>query len=196
MKKFLYFPIIFLILIGSCADESEVDTVSAQHNLELGWEQYNAGKYTESILSFERSINLDESLADAHNGLGWAKISVSQNPNVNLSLIGEAKSDFSAAIKQDDKNADAWVGLANTLFMRRSDRSDFIKAIEAVNIAMQSDTEFLYRHDYRSEAELHALKSVCYFYLNEKKSAQTEMEATLKIEPQNRTGLALQQLLN
>lgn len=190
-----YSIIIALIFTESCADKSEIDTMEAQQNLELGWEQYNAGKYTKAILSFERSINLDESLADAYNGLGWARLSVSQNTALDLTVIEEAKSAFFEAIKRNDKNADAWIGLANTLFLRRTSRSDFKKAIEAVDFAMQADQELLYRHDYKSEADLHALKSACYYYLNDKESARTEMRITLEIDSQNRTGLSLQQIL-
>ena len=190
------FIIIASILIEGCAEESKVDTSAAQRNLQLGWKQYNAGKYTEAVLSFERSTNLDESISDAYNGLGWAKLSTSQNPVLNLSVVEEAMADFSEAIKRDDKNADAWVGLANTLFLRRLNQSDFEKAIKAIDIAMQqANQEYLYRHDYQSEAELHALKSACYFYLNDKSSAKAEMNATLKIKPQNQTVVALRQLM-
>lgn len=195
MGKILYFIIIALILVESCADEPEVDPLAAQRNLELGWEQYNAEKYAEAILSFERSINLDESFADAHNGLGWTRLNVSQTFFINPSVVEKAKSAFSEAIKKDDKNADAWVGLANTLFLRRLSKSDFKQAIEAIDIAMQTDEKFLYRHDYQSKADLHALKSVCYYYLNNKRPAQTEMRTALKIDSQNQTGLSLQQLL-
>jgi len=186
-----------LFLIVGCAEDSEIDTMEAERNLQIGWEKYNAGNYTEAILSFERSINLDESLADAYNGLGWARLSVSQNPIFNKSLIEEAKLSFSNAVKIDDKNADAWVGLANTLFLRRNSKSDFEKAIEALDIAMkEADAKFLYRHDYQSEAVLYALKSVCYFYINNEESAGIEANTTLKIQPENQTALSIQKLID
>lgn len=195
MKTILYFIIIALILFISCSDDSEFETLEAQQNLELGWEQYTAGKYAEAVLSFERAINLDDSLADAYNGLGWARLSISQNPVLELSVVEKAKSDFFDAIRRDDRNADAWIGLANTLFLRRTGQSDFKKAVEAVDAAMRADQKFLYQHDYKSEADLHALKSVCYYYLNQKESAQVEMKETLRIDSQNQTGLSLKQML-
>lgn len=194
-ESIVYFIIIVLTLIESCADESDIEIMEAQQNLELGWGQYNGGKYSEATLSFERAINLDDTLADAYNGLGWAQLSASQTPKLNLTIVEKAKSAFFEAIKRNDKNADVWVGLANTLFLRRTNQSDFQRAIEAIDAAMQADQKFLYRHDYKSEADLHALKSACYYYLNDKKPAQAEMRTTLKIDSQNQTGLSLQQIL-
>jgi len=194
-RSFLKFGFILIIILGfisGCADNPQLDKVDAEQNLQKGWLEYNNGNYATALLSFERAISLDDSLADAHNGLGYSLLSSSSSSNFNPQLVLKSLAAFQEAIRRDETNADAWVGLANTLFLRRADASDFKTAVQALDKALEANSTLLYRHDYTSEADIHALKAVCLYYAGDAKSANIEVEVALKIDSKNQTALAIQ----
>lgn len=177
-----------LLMQSGCSSDSEPNTASALDYTERGWRSYESGNYAQALLSFERAINFDESLADAHNGIGWSHLSLSLNPPL-------AQEAFQNAVQLDPSNADAWVGLANLLFLRHKDTNDFRSAIRAIDNALQGDAQYLFRHDYRSKAELYVLKAACYYYLGENTTARQEVGKALQIETTNRTAIVLRELL-
>lgn len=193
MRLTYIIPIIFLSVFTlltqmGCSDDVDTNTTSAMNHTEQGWRSYNSGEFIQALLSFERALNIDPEFADAHNGVGWSNLSLS----LSLSLSQEA---FQNAVRFDASNADAWVGLANVLYLRYKDNSDFQSAIRAVDNALQADMQYLYRHDYQSKADLYALKAACYYYLGEVQNAKQEIDKTLKIDSENRTAIVLQNLL-
>ncbi|MBC8233852.1 tetratricopeptide repeat protein [bacterium] len=193
--SFLQLGFIFIIIAGfisGCSDDPQLDRVDAEQNLKTGWLEYNSGKYTAALLSFERATSLDDSLSDAHNGLGYSILSSSSSSIFNPQLVLKALSAFQEAIRLDETNADAWVGLANALFLRRTEVSDFKTAVQALDNALKANSVFLYRHDYSSEADIHALKAVCLYYAGDVKSASIEVKAALEIDSKNQTALAIQ----
>ncbi|MYC76361.1 tetratricopeptide repeat protein [Candidatus Poribacteria bacterium] len=177
-----------LLMLNGCSSDSEPNTSSALDYTERGWRSYESGNYAQALLSFERAINFDENLADAHNGIGWSHLSLSLNPPL-------AQEAFQNAVQLDPSNADAWVGLANLLFLRHKDTNDFRSAIRAIDNALQGDAQYLFRHDYRSNAELYVLKAMCYYYLGEDASAKQEVGKALQIQTTNRTAIVLRDLL-
>ncbi|MCY3743495.1 MAG: tetratricopeptide repeat protein [Candidatus Poribacteria bacterium] len=177
----------FLILSG-CSSDSDPNTPSAVNYTERGWSLYKSGNYAQALLSFERAVNFDENLADAHNGIGWSHLSLSLNPLL-------AQEAFQNAVQLDAANADAWVGLANLLYLRNKETNDFRSAIRAIDNALQADAQYLFRHDYDSKADLYALKASCYFYLGEHQSAAVEINKALQIDTTHKTAVVLQDLL-
>ena len=181
------FVICFLLQSG-CSRDPETDTPNAVNYTEAGWRSYRAADYAQALLSFERALNFDDGLADAYNGVGWSQLSLSLNPIL-------AQEAFQNAVQLDAANADAWVGLANVLYLRNRDATDFRSAIRAIDNALQGDTHYLFRHDYRSKADLYALKASCYYYLNDIQAATQEIAKALQVDPTNRTAVVLQNLL-
>ena len=177
-----------LFLLNGCSSDSDPNTPSAVNYTERGWQHYASGNYAQALLSFERAVNFDETLADAHNGIGWSHLSLSLTPPL-------AQEAFQNAVQLDASNADAWVGLANVLYLRNKETNDFRSAIRAIDNALQGDTQYLFRHDYRSKADLYALKASCYFYLGEHQSAAAEINKALQMDTTNKTVIALQNLL-
>ena len=185
-------------MLSSCSSDSDPNTPSAVNYTAQGWRFYESGDYPQALLSFERAINFDEALADAHNGVGWSHLSLSLNPPL-------AQEAFQNAVQLDASNADAWVGLANLLYLRNNeagnqparikDTTDFRSAIRAIDNALQGDAQYLFRHDYRSKADLYALKASCYYYLGENQSTAVEINKALQIDTTHRTAIALQNLL-
>ena len=184
-----------VVLLG-CSNDQEFDAEAARKNQALGWSAYKNGDFSAAVLSFERATNLDASLADSHNGLGWSHLSASRSSTVNPQIVAKAQDAFEEAIRLDVSNADAWIGLANTLFLRRESASDFQTALLAIDNALKADNSFLFRHDYQSIADLHALKGACYYYLGEKELAKRSAAAAIQVAPDNASALSLERLLD
>lgn len=184
-----------LIVLFGCSNDQEYDTEAARRNHAVGWTAYNDGDFSAALLSFERAVNLDATLADAHNGLGWSHLSASRTSSVNPQIIAKAQDAFEEAIRLDVSNADAWIGLANTLFIRRENPTDFQTALLAIDNALKADHTTLFRHDYQSIADLHALKGACYFYLGERELAKNSVDAAIQVAPENTAALSLERLL-
>ena len=187
--------ILCLILSFGCANDPEVDPAAVQKGQQDGWTAYNKGDFSAALLHFERVIELDTTFADAHNGLGWTHLSISHESSISPEILAKAQKAFESAIRSDASNADAWVGLANTLFLRRESAADFQTALRAIENALQGDHRTLFRHDYQSDADLYVLIATCYYYLGQTDLATSATERSLQIESSNTTALSLQQLL-
>ena len=184
----LLVTILAVLNLSGCSSDSDPNTPSAVNYTEQGWRHYKSGNYAQALLSFERALNFDEELADAHNGVGWSHLSLALNPPL-------AQEAFQNAVQLDASNADAWVGLANILYLRNKETNDFRSAIRAIDNALQGDAQYLFRHDYDSKADLYALKASCYFYLGEHQSAEMEINKALQVDTTHRTAITLQNLL-
>lgn len=184
-----------LLLLCGCGSNPAGEKEAAEGEAKRGWAAYNRSDYALAISSFESAIEKDETLADAHNGLGWGFLSVSKRIGVDRELILKAISEFQEAIRRDEANADAWVGLANALFLRRANQSDFQNAIKAIDRALNSGRKFLYRHDYKSESDLRLLKAESLYYLGESNAALSEVKLALNLEPNNKMALDLEKLI-
>lgn len=156
----------FSVLLA-CSPDRQFEEDLAQEKQADGWRSYQEQSFAQALVDFERAIHLSPELSDAHNGLGWSHLSILKTAQIPASSITQALSSFEQAIRTNKQNADAWVGLANTLFLRRQSSSDYRSAILALDTSLTADTSLLYRHDYRSIADIYALKSICYRYLGE-----------------------------
>ena len=186
--------ILCLVTFG-CSDDPEVDTAVVEKRQIDGWTAYDKGDFSAALLHFERVIELDATFADAHNGLGWTHLSTAHAPATTPEILEKAQRAFEAAIRSDASSADAWIGLANTLFLRRESASDFQIALRAIDNALQGDHQTLFRHDYQSTADLYALRAACYYYLGQTDLAKSALESALQTEPSNTAALSLQHLL-
>ncbi len=186
--------ILCLISLG-CSDDPEVDTAIVEKRQMDGWTAYDKGDFSDALLHFERVIELDVTFADAHNGLGWTHLSTSRVPAATPEILVKAQRAFEAAIRSDTSSADAWIGLSNTLFLRRESASDFQIALRAIDNALQGDQLTLFRHDYQSIADLYVLRAACYYYLGQRDLAISAIESAIQTEPSNTAALSLQHLL-
>ncbi len=184
-----------LIMSFGCSDDTEINVQAVQKGQIDGWTAYNKGDFSDALLHFQRVIELDATAADAHNGLGWTHLSVSHEPAITPDIVAQAQKAFEAAIRLDTANADAWIGLANTLFLRRESTTDFQTVLRAIDNALQGDHRTLFRHDYQSIADLQTLRAICYYYLGQKKLAESAVESALQAEPSNTAALSIQQAL-
>ena len=186
--------VLCLIAFG-CSDDPEVDTAVVAKRQMDGWAAYDKGDFSNALLHFERVLELDATFADAHNGLGWTHLSMAHAPTTTPEILAKAQTAFEAAVRSDSSSADAWIGLANTLFLRRESASDFETALRAIDNALQADHRTLFRHDYQSAADLYALRAACYYYLGQTILARSSVESALQTESSNTAALSLQRLL-
>lgn len=199
---FCFLCITSCILILACgSDPKEGDlNLTSEESIKDGWEQYKAGKYELAIQAFERVLNRkDENnislLADANNGLGWAYMGFSGGNVPNQNYMARGLEKFHEAIKLDNTNADAWVGKACILIIRRNSQDELNEAINAIDSALKANSTYMYRHDYDSVADIYALKAQSYYYLGDLEKARSEVDKVLAIEKDNDAALAMKQLL-
>lgn len=206
MANFIFIILIIFVTLSGCgSDKEEKQTIDRESNLLNGWQKYATGDYSGAILVFENVLHAQQTNSnsridsDAYNGLGWAYMGFSQNVGVNQSNISISLSKFQEAIARDNTNLDAYVGQATALIIRRRSNDDFrnaLKSIDDVLANSKAGVGYLYRHDYNSEADLHALKAQCYYYLDDMQKANDEAEQAIAIEKDNETGLSIKILVS
>ena len=186
MKRFAFiFPLwlggIVLLAIGCGGDEDTVtpDPV-ALDALNRGWAAYGAGDYSTALLEFERAANLDENLADARNGIGWARLSLVEGAP-EASVLDLAVDAFTEALRKDGNLADAWVGMGQALFLRRESADELRDAARAFASAREAPPQTLFRHDYTSLADIYALEAWCYYYTGDLDTARSRANAALDV---------------
>jgi tetratricopeptide (TPR) repeat protein len=201
MSRLVYILALLVLIIvvwAGCNSNYDNKIVDSYAELENGWREYGSDNYGSAILAFESSLNGEaptDIIADSYNGLGWTYLSISQNIGVNGANIDNAISKFHKAIEKDQANADAMMGHAVALLLRRSTLEDYQEAIKLVDSALNGDSSRMYRHDYKSKADLHAFKSQCYYYLGEIGKAEIEADLSLSIESDNKTALSIKKLI-
>ena len=178
---FTFLTCLILVSLFRCGTDREFESKQAEQNLAKGWEAYHQQSFAESLLNFERSIHLDPDLSDAYNGLGWSHLSILKTAEIPPPSLDLALMAFEQAIRSDKKNADAWIGLANTLFLRRKSAIDFESAILALDSGLTADSSRLYRHDYQSASDVYTLKVLCHLYLGQTDQARQWLEKAASV---------------
>lgn len=189
--------VLAFLCFGCGSDSDDEKDFDLEKELSKGWKEYGLGNYAGSILAFEKVINAKGSsdiTSDAYNGIGWVYLAFSQSAGVNQKNVATAISKFEESIRLDKGNADACVGIACALLIRRSSESDLRSAIVWVDKALSISDPRLYRHDYDSESDLHVLKAQCHFYLGELDKAKSALEIAISKEKENSQALAMMDL--
>ena len=186
---------VVLFGIGCGADE---DTLApdpgALDALNRGWAAYAAGDFSNALLEFERAANLDETLADAQNGIGWARLSLVEGAPES-SVLDLAVDAFTEALRKDGNLADAWVGMGQALFLRRASADELRDAARAFASARDVPSETLFRHDYSSLADIYALEAWCYYYTGDLDAARSRANAALEARAETPSARLLVELL-
>ncbi|MGQ9609064.1 MAG: hypothetical protein ACUVWN_07175 [bacterium] len=193
----LFLALIFLCF-GCSSDREDEERFDIESELSKAWKEYDLGNNESSVLAFEKVISAKQSpdtASDAYNGIGWVYLRFSQSVGVNQKNVVISINKFEEAIKLDENNADAYVGMACALLIKRGSDSDLRNAIVYADKALNINNEKLYRHDYDSESDLRILKAQCYFYLNELDKAKSEIEIVINKEKDDPIALAMMDIL-
>ena len=126
-----------LVIATSCSsDGTDIAAPPADQVVE-GWVAFEAGDYAGAITQFSGAIALDNTNAEAHNGLGWTFLRTSQLPN--------ARQEFDVALTNGHPGADPHAGAA--IALRDTEPSDYAAVIVAANAALAIDPEYVFAHD-------------------------------------------------
>ncbi|MGB9597473.1 MAG: tetratricopeptide repeat protein [Candidatus Poribacteria bacterium] len=198
IRRILLFLFIIFISVGCDADRDNNEIVDYNTELARGWQEYKSGNYKSAVLAFEKALgdNAPADIAsDSYNGLGWAYMNISQNVNVNMTNLNIAITKFRISIEKDGNNYDAMIGLATALLIRQGSENDYKEALKMIDMAINADSTYLYRHNYKSKTDLYALKAQCHYYLGEFDNARLELDRVLSSDSDNKTALSMKKIL-
>jgi len=102
-----------------------------------GWNAFDIGDYNTAASTFIQAIDEDASNSKAHNGLGWALLSLG---NLENSIVS-----FDAALSNDFTGADPHVGKAIILRDRRP--VDYAATINEAKLALSMNEDYVFLHD-------------------------------------------------
>lgn len=164
-------------VVGTTGYQSEY--TPSEVALQLGWEEFKLGRYSNAIESFNNVLAYQHTAAqevDAHVGLGFAK--------TRLTGIADAKQNFESA-KDNDK--DAKVGMAG-YWLSTADKTNMQKAIDLLTTIGLNAPDYVYQpaHDVGlNNAKAHALMASLYNYVGdiEKAVAHAKKAKELNIPP-------------
>ena len=129
MKKQL--SLLFLIIVVSLSACSQNSETQWQEQYDLGVRYLSEGNYEEAIIAFTAAIEIDPNRAEAYVGRGDAYVGSGETED-NLSA---AQLDYENAIRLDEVNTGAWLGLVDVC-IRREDydtaRTIIIEAMEKI----------------------------------------------------------------
>jgi tetratricopeptide (TPR) repeat protein len=181
MARFLLLTCGALCVLFGCGEDKERNA-DALETLDRGWSAYARGDFSSALLEFERAANLDSTLADAHNGKGWTHLHLVEGAPSPQGLE-QAVQAFARALRQDGQLADAWVGLGQALFLRKSTPQDLEDAARALASSRDANPGTLYRHDYSDAAHVLTLEGWCYYYAGNPDAARESARQALRLRP-------------
>ena len=174
---------------GDTEEDVDVD-LGASEAVDRGWTDYATGDFASALTNFEEAASLDSGLADAHNGVGWSRLSLVDG-TASQPTLSAAVDAFGRALQGDSAHADAWVGLGQALLLRRSGASDISDAAKAFTNARTANVTTLFRHDYTSIAEIRAAEAWSQYYAGDTASARMNADEAVDAVP----GLAAAEVL-
>lgn len=113
MKRTLLCILSMALLLSACGNhadsQNKPDTPTWQEQYDLGVRYLSEGNYEEAIIAFTAAIEIDPKQALAYIGRGGAYVQSGETKK-NLAV---AQEDYEMAIKLDETNVDAYLGLAD-----------------------------------------------------------------------------------
>ncbi len=102
-----------------------------------GWALFEQGKYEEAIDKFGEALELDETYADAYNGLGWSY--------AKLDELSDALAAFADCIANGMDEADPYAGQA-PVYRDFDDSNHFQNAISSATTALSKERRYIFSH--------------------------------------------------
>lgn len=141
---------------------------SYEINLRLGWLNYQAGKYKESVTFYQKAIALMPAASEPM----WALI----NPFTKLENWNEVEKTYLSILKLDPKNSSANYNLGLIYYYRK----DYLNAKKQFDISLN-----LYPFDYNNML----MSAWTNYFLGNKNEAKTLFNKTLLYSPNDKSAL-------
>ncbi len=134
-----------------------------------GWALFEQGKYDEAIEKFGEALELDDTYADAYNGLGWSYAKLDQ--------LSDALSAFADCISNGMDTADPYAGQA-PVYRDYDHANHFENAISAATMALSKDRRYVFSHETTFDwHDLMIILAQSYFGLSNYTSANTWVDS-------------------
>jgi tetratricopeptide (TPR) repeat protein len=163
-----------LAFILSCGGGGDTGpTESASSRTAEGWALFEGGDYEEAIEKFARAIVLDDSYADAYNGLGWSYAA--------LDSLSRSVDSFGHGITESATGTvltDCYAGSSPVYRDLDSRPSHFDSAAVYASNALSLNRLYVFEHDESFDwHDLHLIMAQSYFALNDYMSANARVDS-------------------
>lgn len=169
-------PVLLLALaiVLACGGGGEPGpTESASSRTAEGWGLFESGDYEGAIEKFARAITLDDSYADAYNGLGWSYAA--------LDSLSMALDSFGRGITETGHGivlTDCYAGSSPVYRDLDSRPSHFDSAVVYASNALSLDRVYVFEHDQSYDwHDLHLIMAQSYFALNDYVAANARVDS-------------------
>jgi tetratricopeptide (TPR) repeat protein len=127
--------IILLLTMPGCRVVTEKEALDF---IQDGWESMDEGRYSDAVVDFNKAVNLEPTLTDAWNGLGWAY--------AHLDSPGISVENFNAGESFNDQSVIGTEILAGRSFSNLA-LGEYLLAINDANGALDRAPTWVFRRD-------------------------------------------------
>ena len=124
------------LTMGCGGDGDTGPSATAESKTNEGWALFEDGDYTGAIGKFNEAVSLDDTYADAYNGLGWSF--------ANLDSLARSLTQFGLCIT-NGMSGDPHAGRAPVY--RDLDPPQFENAVSTATTALSLDSDYEFEHD-------------------------------------------------
>ena len=123
------------VLLTGCTVKREASQWQVHHDQAM--DELRDGYYDEAIADFTAAIEADPMKAESYAGRGQAYLTY---PGDSADYLEEAQADFEQALKLDEGNVDAWLGLTDLCLLREDTQGAVDTLKEALDATGMDET--------------------------------------------------------
>jgi tetratricopeptide (TPR) repeat protein len=153
--------------MGCGGDGGTGPSATAESRTNEGWALFEAGDYTGAVGKFNSAISIDDTYADAYNGLGWSY--------AKLDSLARAITNFDECIV-NGMSGDPHAGRAPAY--RDLSPPQFGNAVSTASSALSLDRRYVFDHDTTFDwRDLHLIMAQSHFGLGQYDLANAEVDS-------------------
>ena len=155
---------VILFVFAGCGGNGTGPGYNVRANLDLGWDYFSDGDYSDAIDKFTEVLQNSEDNPEAYLGRGWCYAFMRQFTN--------AVANFQSTLDERD-DIDANMGLAAIY----RDQPDYVTAISNASEVIEADSNYQFSKktsiDYK---DAHLIKAQCYYRLGSDEFPEAHIE--------------------
>lgn len=169
MRRTIFAGIACALVLGlGCGGDGDTGPgATAASRTSEGWALFESGDYTGAIGKFNEAVSLDDTYADAYNGLGWSF--------AKLDSLERSLTNFATCIA-NGMSGDPHAGRAPVY--RDVDPPEFANAVSTATTALSLDRRYEFEHDGTFDwRDLHLIMAQSNFGLGHYDLANAEVDS-------------------